>query len=271
MKKILCPTDFSETAYNAIAYAAKFCHTTDATMTLYNVQSMFNLSPIEIVKGKASILQTVAKQLEDLSDEVSRVFKIACDAQVEPTVDILSTMIEKKSHDFDLIIMGTGGPADLLKFFTGSNTYAAISNANIPVMLIPNNVVFSPVDQMVYAYNYLEDGKLPMTQLIPWIKKCSSKLSVLEVLEEAYSEVVNGDLKDTQKLIQLVNNEVRMNFDCIHSSNVALSIHNHVLEKKADMLVLCTHHRNMLTRIFHRSVIKSVSAMASYPVLVVHE
>lgn len=44
MKKILCPTDFSETAQNAIAYAAKLAQTTEAMLVLFNVQSIFDRS-----------------------------------------------------------------------------------------------------------------------------------------------------------------------------------------------------------------------------------
>jgi hypothetical protein len=46
MKKILCPTDFSETAHNAIAYAAKLAKATNCELTLLNVQSMFDFTPV---------------------------------------------------------------------------------------------------------------------------------------------------------------------------------------------------------------------------------
>lgn len=51
MKKIVCPTDFSAICNNAITYAAKLAQiTTD--LTLLNVQSMFDYTPVAFGTGK---------------------------------------------------------------------------------------------------------------------------------------------------------------------------------------------------------------------------
>lgn len=67
MKKILCPTDFSEPAHNAIAYAAKLAQATNCELTLLNVQSMFDFTPMEIIRGKEVTVAGMAEQLETQS------------------------------------------------------------------------------------------------------------------------------------------------------------------------------------------------------------
>ena len=64
MKKILCPTDFSDTALNGIVYAAKFAHHIGATLTLFNVQSLFNINPLDVVQGKIVRVNTYKELLE---------------------------------------------------------------------------------------------------------------------------------------------------------------------------------------------------------------
>ena len=64
MKKILCPTDFSDTAQNAVAYAAKLAQAMHADLTLLNVQSVFDFTPVEVVRGKDITLAGAAERLE---------------------------------------------------------------------------------------------------------------------------------------------------------------------------------------------------------------
>ena len=70
MKKILCPTDFSGAAQNAIAYAAKLAHALDAQLTLLNVQSLFEFTPAEVVEGKEKSIKAAALQLEAEAPEL---------------------------------------------------------------------------------------------------------------------------------------------------------------------------------------------------------
>jgi len=105
MKKILCPTDFSETAHTAIAYAAKLARAINAELTLLNVQSLFEYTPVELVRGKEMTIAGAAERLEAQSREVSRAFKISCYAEVEPSFSKLSTIITRKAKQFDLVVM----------------------------------------------------------------------------------------------------------------------------------------------------------------------
>jgi hypothetical protein len=64
MKKILCPTDFSEAAHSGIAYAAKFAKVIDAEITLFNVQSRFDISVDDLFKSRSEKLLLINEQLE---------------------------------------------------------------------------------------------------------------------------------------------------------------------------------------------------------------
>jgi hypothetical protein len=72
MKKILCPTDFSNTAQNGIAYAAKLAKVINGELTLLHVHSLLEFAPAESGKDLASITQ----QLESQSDEINRTFHV---------------------------------------------------------------------------------------------------------------------------------------------------------------------------------------------------
>jgi nucleotide-binding universal stress UspA family protein len=270
MKKILCPTDFSDTAQNAIAYAAKLAQAMGSTLTLLNVQST---SPIGLQSGKGMVAEAVSARLEEMSNEIHQFFKISCDVLVVESGSVLSSAIVEKSADFDILVMGTNGAEDLFEFFTGSTTYHAIQKSKIPVLLIPSNATYSEIASIVYSYNYLGERKLPFAQLQPFIKGLKCDLTILQVTEEAVSQKVDEEMKELQFILadQLKNNEIEFHFDSIRSSEIAPSINSYIQRNGSDVLALCTIHRNFMAGLFHKSVIKIISEIASYPVFVFHE
>jgi nucleotide-binding universal stress UspA family protein len=271
MKKILCPTDFSGAANNAIAYAGKLAHATNSELTLLNVQSLFDYSPIEVVSAEHSPATFVKRNLESQCDEVIRTFKIVCNAEVETGFSRLSSVIREKAQDFDLIVMGTDGADDLYEFFSGSNTYRAIEKTKTPVLVIPSGCIYSEIKSMVYSFDYLRERNLPLARLVPFVKALKCELTILEVMEEAYSKDAEEDLRELQFILKtMYSGDIDYEFDTIRSSDVASSINSYILRNQPDVLALCSVHRNIIGKLFHKSIIKNISAVCSYPVYVFH-
>lgn len=270
MKKILCPTDFSDTAQNAIAYAAKFTKASGSMLTLLNVQPAGTPG---LAPQKELVVHAVSERLEELSKEVRQFFKISCEAEVMESPRLLSDAISQRADNFDMIIMGSHGAESLMEFFRGSHTYHAIRKSKTPVMLIPSECPYSEIKSIVYAYDYLSERKLPLQQLQPWVRSLNSELIVLQVNEEA----VSGDVIDEMKELQFIlteewkDKELNIEFDSIRSEEIAPSIHSYIQRNEKDVLALCTVHRNFIQDIFHKSVIKIISEIASYPVMVFHD
>jgi len=199
MKKILCPTDFSETAHGAIAYAAKLAKATGCALTLLHVRSIFHFSLAGITTNRHISAVKVAERLDEQCKEISQTFKISCNAEVVSKIGKLSSVINDTAKEFDLIVMGSNGADDLYQFFGGSNTYNAIVKSKTPLLLIPAGYMYSEIKTMVYAYDYLRERDLPLTMLVPFIKAVNCKLTVLQVMEEAYSKEAEDDLTDFEK------------------------------------------------------------------------
>jgi nucleotide-binding universal stress UspA family protein len=272
MKKILCPTDFSATGNNAITYAAKLAQITHCDLTLLNVQSMFDYAPVEFVTGREFTLKATAERLQAQCREVSSVFKIPCTAEVEPTYNKLSTVISEKSHHYDLIVMGSNGPDDLYQFFLGTNTYHALSKTTTPVLLIPDGALFSDIKKMVYAFDYLRERKLPIAPLLEFTRTLNCQLTVLQVMEEAYSKKAEEEMQELQFILKTrIDHDTPIRFDTIRSADVAKSINSYILRNEPDALALCAQHRSVIETLFHKSIIKDVTAICSYPVFVFHE
>lgn len=270
MKKILCPVDFSETSQNATAYAAKLSKATGSMLTLLNIQPS---TPSPIDDEKSLVLDAIKKRLEELQRDVQQFFKIPCTAEVVLSGSLLSDAIAQQASGFSMIVMGTHGVESIIEFLRGSKTYHAIRNSTIPVILIPSDCVYSEIKSIVYAYDYLAERHLPSKQLLPWIKLLQCSLTVLQVNEEAVSQDVNEEMRELQFIIteKWKGENIDVHFDSIRSTEIAPSINSYILRNEADILALCTHHRNFIQQMFHKSITKVISEIASYPVLVFHQ
>lgn len=271
MKKLLCPTDFSETSDNAIAYAAKLAQVAGCELTLLNVQSLFDITPVEFITGRQFTLKATTERLQEQSREVSQVFRITCHAEVEPTYHKLSTVISEKSSQYDLLVMGSNGADDLYQFFLGSNTYNALVKARTAALIIPEGSLYSEIRRIVYAFDYLRERKLPLTPLIDFSNSVRADVTVLQVMEEAYSEDAERDLKELQFILETQAGGFPLNFETVRSSEVAKSIDSFIHKDEPDILALCSQDRNFLENVFHRSVLKQLSSVCSYPVFVFPE
>jgi len=271
MLKILCPTDFSAPAINAMGYAAKFAQAAHAELILLNVQSIFDLTPTELVRGKGLTLAAITDQLESQCQEISRTFKISCYPKVELSGRNLASVIDEESHDFDLILMGTDGVSDYYEFFTGSDTYKVIKGASTPVLLIPTGCSYSPISHIVYSIDLQKGENFPLRDLITWAKLLKSEVHVLQVVQGHYSHQIETEVKRSQLEIRdFYEDEVSLQFDTIWSTEIASSIHSYMLRTEADALALCTRNHGFLEGLFHKSVSRVISAIAKYPVFVFH-
>jgi nucleotide-binding universal stress UspA family protein len=272
MKKILCPTDHSDTAQNAIGFAAKMAQKMGAELILFNVQSLIELTTVEFIRGSALRIEAEKELLNAQSMEISKTFKISCYAIVQRSDVSLAETIDYHAKGYDLIIMGTDGPHNLIEFFSGSKTYKAARRTDVPVLLVPSGCMYRDITTVTYAYDYLREKTLPMQQLIPFMKAMKASLTVLEILEEAKSDDMLEELNELQGILKNeYGSEVTLGFETLRSSEVPQAIHTYITTHQPDALAVCSIHRNFLSALFHTSIFKTLSITSEVPILAFHK
>jgi nucleotide-binding universal stress UspA family protein len=270
MKKILCPTDFSETANDAIAYAAKLCQKINAELTLFNVQSMFSLPPDEVIKGSFLATELVREKLDTISYQVMDVFKISCAFEVEASNQNLETLIANRGAGYDLIVMGTNGADDYYQFFLGSRSYEVAKKSAVPVLLIPTGYLYQEISLTAFAFDYEREWDLPMSQLLDWIKITKGKVIVVQI-KDHYTREAEVSSQQVIEKTKLLYNSTDILFDTVYSDDVSTAINNYATTAKVDVLALCTVHHSFIASLFQKSVINKLTATAHYPILVFHQ
>lgn len=262
MKRILFPTDFSDSASNALKYAGRYVKENNAELVLYNAYGV--LEP--------QYLEDRIDRLEDLANEVSNSYKINCRAIAEPTFGDSSKHINNIAESYDLVLMGTKGTDNCLQSLMGSNAYNTMLKADVPFLIIPSGFKGTTIANAVYAYNYSKEQRLPMQQLLPFLASLHKKsLTVLRVIEKDIDSNFKILAETSAPFLQSMNEGVELKFESLYSfKKIAESIHQCMTRLDTTALCLCTQRRGVFEHLFHKSVIKEISAIANYPLFVFH-
>ena len=139
LKKILVPTDFSESARHALTYGLSFAKEYDAELVLLHVVETLpvgyatDLFPVPMAEVFQELSAYARKELAALHEEVvSRGVAVReVLRQGRPSAEIVNAAREET---IDMIVLGTHGRGVLDKALFGSTTERVVRNAPCPVL-----------------------------------------------------------------------------------------------------------------------------------------
>ncbi|MGZ3898749.1 MAG: universal stress protein [Bacteroidia bacterium] len=141
IKKILVPTDFSDTAANALKQAVTMAKLNKASIKLIHAVTPVYItgSELTVPYGKA-FFDKIQKSAESYLKNI--VAKTKSSSGIDITYEVKMGAVEKvinvtaSKEKFSLIIMGTHGTSGAKEFFIGSNAYKVVHNATCPVITV---------------------------------------------------------------------------------------------------------------------------------------
>lgn len=276
MKKILCPVDFSPAANNAVEYAANLAKHLQGELVLLHVLEVPALQDVaNLSAGFPATMEEREQRLEDklnaYATEVINRFSIPCKAVVNVHKTNINAALKKEaqSSDYDLIVMGTNGADDLLQFYFGTHTYSMIRNTGRALLMVPEQSAFRKPEHIVYAAGYDSCDTKAVRHVFELCKVFNPGVTVLHVSEKpsSVSEDVYKCLRDVME--DEVDNP-RLQFKRVVESDVAAALDNYMRQNNQDLLVLLTGQYTLADKVFHESVTRKLSSLATYPMLVVH-
>ena len=276
IKKILCPTDFSKAANNAVEYASKLASKTGAQITLTHVMSLpeiyDNFSTPGLLINLDIKRNEVEEKLKNYANQVSTEFHVPCLYEIG-LVNVESTgkEIADESETYDLIVCGTNGADNIFQFYFGSNSYRISKNAATPTLIVPEVCSYKEINQLVFASGYNKGDHILIKQLKEFMKDFNPALTVLHVSEKQTPVSQEVFHAFTHLLDEAFNYSHKINFHRIVNEDEASSIEHYMHTSKADVLAVCMEEHGFLYRMFHTNLIKKITSYSDYPVLVFHK
>ncbi len=147
IKSILCPTDYSQSANAALAYAISIAKKYGGKLYIQHISELDDDQKIEEIKSKAPKISEISDEADDLDVE------FIYDRDIEPNNSIIRFADDR---DIDLIVMSTHGQKGLRRVFIGNNTAEVIRKAECPVLTVTH-----PVHKVVFSRLVTRGEKQP--------------------------------------------------------------------------------------------------------------
>ena len=293
-KKILVPTDLSDNAEQALAYAAQIATKYDGKITLFHVISLFQDDPNNPAyrfpnyeQVLSTMEETAQERFEKLEHEHKNVpIKKETVRGISAAEEIISYAQSKK---YDLIVMGTHGRTGLSHFLMGSVAENVIRHQPCPVLTIKQvkkeKIVAPKLEKFVVAVDFSNYSKMALVHAIDLAKIFGASLEVLYVIEEQIhpaffvtgeTSVLNiiPDLreKSIEALQEYVEKELKEKVEYsthVREGRAHSEIMHFAEEQNADMIFMATHGLSGLDHFLIGSTTEKVVRKAITPVFTV--
>lgn len=278
MKKILFPTDFSETANNAFIYALKLAKSIEAEIYVLNtyempvisttsagqpelIQSVYNsieLNHFETYKNEVPKLRTISEEVGCNDIKVTFIFEEGI------MLSILHKII--KDEQIDFIVMGTNGKSGFEKKLLGTNTVHVMENIDIPILSVPKKAEFKRLNNFGFATMLRESDKSGLKQIIKIANGLHADMKVLHVLRREDPKAMEVLESWKQEF-----NEPNVSFHTVLNEKLDESVFFFIDDQLIDVMCIVKRHLNFFEKLFTSSLSKQLSYHADVPVLVLKE
>lgn len=275
MKTILVATDFSQSANNAVDYAAHLAESLQAKLLLfhaYNVPVIVSEVPI-MMPNLEEVEKDSVKRLKHLQSKLKTLLNNAIEIDFYCTcgfaVDEIKNYTEK--HAVDFIILGMQGAGALAEKLIGSVTSTLIHETKIPVICMNHKNHFKPIKKIVFACDL---GEFNNTHIFEPIKKFvhsfHAKLFILNVFNKNHSEPTITEAVAGLKLDQLLA-DVNHQLCYVENDDVVDGINEFVKEHAIDLLIMMPRHHSFLNKLFNEPHTKKMAFHSLVPLMTIHE
>lgn len=275
MKKILVPTDFSESAHSAYLYARAIAAKLGASIqVLHAYVGSFSTSEmlvVDMLKGREEVLLDRLKAFCNYVPENNAEVL----TKVDVSYEVVSAMspaakIVTLSSEADLIVMGASGEHDVIDKLFGSISSTVAQKAKCPVLLVPQKLEFSGLDRLVYASNWESVNPQFIKEITQFGAYFGSGIDFVHIDEEKEKDDYD-EMEETifNTLFQKETPAFRFNFLKMKGNRSPLQrLHQYADQQSADLIVLVNRQDGLLSNVLGNSMTKEMAIKARYPILV---
>ena len=174
-------------------------------------------------------------------------------------------------HHMNLIVMGTQGATGLKKMLFGSNTADVIDIASVPVLALPPDAKYRKPSRIVFATEYQTGDIEDIEEVAHFAELFNASVSAVHVVNRFTDEDLDFDIHLNDYFNDLVHRKIsynKINCEEFQHTDVAEGIRCFLETGEADILALSRTHRNMLEKLFTKSITREFLFTIDTPLLV---
>lgn len=272
MKHILIPTDFSETANDALHYALELSLLSGADCTLvhayempYDFASQMENRIVAIEKNARKKLQEYAEQLKQDARYQSIYFHLY--VEEGPPARVVENLSEEAKAD--LVVIGLNKHSGWENFLSGNTGAEMVERSRVPVLAVPAGMPFTKPKEIVYAAAYREEDIGNLEELSEFARLFDARLRVIHIAKK--------NTADEKHRFRGFSEEVK---DTLSYPNVVQELHiagdvEEGIQKAAGtegvLLSMAHYHKPFFKDLFSKSHTEEMAKETRVPLLVFYE
>lgn len=275
MKKIILPTDFSENAYNAIAYALELFKNEDCTFyllntytpILYDSEYMYYTPTMSIdevyktnsIKGLDRLAKRINKEFSNPKHTIKKI------SVFNFLTDEINDQVEEKN--IDLVVMGTQGATGAKEILFGSQTIHTIKKAKCPVLAIPSEYEFTTLKNILLPSDLsigFHENQLKLLRSLVLENKVD--LHILHIMEGDSLTTVQEEGK--QELAKYFK-DASIHFHIEKGDDIQKGILEFQKNHTVEILCMINNKHSFFENLFFRPVVHKVGFHVKVPFLVI--
>ncbi len=238
ISNILVPTDFSETANNALQVAIAMAKRHNAQIHLLHViRPQVNMDPMgmqtSLTGMETTFIDAATENMQKHRQAIQKNNDVVVNIQVEVGSVAICVSNYALSNQKDLVVMGTHGVSGWNEFFLGSNAMAVIKECFCPVLTIPPSFNKKSFDSILYPIRNVDGVVEKYDYIKPIIEKNDAKIHLLGVAEQ-----------NDQYEITVLTNKLKAVREAILHNNEYISYETHQCDNIAQKVLEVAHERN---------------------------
>ena len=273
MERILCPVDLKPDTLNSLEAAAHFAAAHKAQLVLLHVftKRAYELA-LDEYDGDLSKVDALQEQQQLSMDKLCETMRqmvpnLNCTTMLRNGSAINIILEEAKNLKANLIVMGSHGVHDITEAMDGNHPVKVIERSPCPVLCMPEGASFALPAKVVYGSRMKAEDPDCLQRLIAMLHPFKSRIEVVYVGDEG-----SGSKEKWQAHEKLIRSYVAYDKMRFHyfpwKEDVHRGLDEFMLQIEGELLVLLTHQRNFLLRLFEKSVFKELTYFSDFPVLV---
>ena len=191
IKKILVPTDFSETSNKAVSQAIMLAVKHRAELVALHARVLYQDDPSQIPQRLELLKEKEDKIEAELLDHMKRQIKKADIPKIKHEIirgysapsAILSYI---NSNKFDLVVIGTHGRSGLGHFLIGSVAEKVVRYANCPVLTVHNrSEAREEFKHLLIPFDFSDHARFALTVALEMAESDQTKVTLLYAVDRA--------------------------------------------------------------------------------------
>ncbi len=278
MNKILLPTDFSETARNALEYALNFFKGESCTFYFLSIYTTgkYTTGDLWQASGEESVYDSLLLnnkiKLDVLIDQLEqeyqdKKYKFKGIADYDEFTDAINQVVELNKIDF--IVMGTEGTKGVKEVVFGTHTQKVIRKVDCPILVVPKGIVFKGFKKLLLTLDY--DYKFNPSVIKPLIRLMAKHKVSLDILRMKKENANSDDLEEEEKKIARSFKGTNPKIHMISKVHTVDAINSLIKTMGIDMHIISAKKELFLDRVLFGSSVSNIINRSQIPLLVLHE